>query len=167
MELIKDMLMENRDQIGKHVLSSDFGVGIITGIDHIGGDDQEFFIVEHEHGKARSFISCAQKLRYRFLADKSEWESTIKATEYDVAELKEMSKSERINFFKSQSKNQTLTNMFGLLLAMTSFEDLGTVEISIRTKILDSLALELSLIQNIPTEDAQSIIKGDLVALKS
>ena len=158
--------MENRDQIGKHVLSSDFGVGIITGIDQIGGD-QEFFIVEHEHGKARSYISCAQKLRYRFLADKEEWERTLNAVDYNVEQLKRMSKSERINFFKAESKNQTLSNMFGLLSAMYTFDDLGTVEVSIRTKILDSLSLELSLIKSISVEDAQDILKTEISSLQS
>ena len=70
------------------------------------------------------------------------------------------SKQERINYFKTQSKTADINSLFSLLKLLKVQDDLGSVEVQIQNRVLDSIALEYSVISNIDITTAKDEIKA-------
>ena len=64
--------MDESKIIGKTVLSSKFGVGIVSGVDDLGMGDKKFLVIETDQRQVKNFIPIEDTDHYRLLESKDE-----------------------------------------------------------------------------------------------
>lgn len=160
-------IVNHTDLLGKRVLSSYFGIGKIVGIDQLGGSDKDFFVIESNDKKIKHFISCEDEHTYRLLSDKKNFELVLAQLASQAPQELFESKKDRINFFKAKSKIQDINTMAETLIEFKKIDDLGAIEKQIYQKIIDSLALEHSIINDGSTSESKSIIIEKLTGEKN
>lgn len=144
-------------QIGKLILSSAFGVGKIVSIDKM-GLDRDYFVIECIGNNVRTFVPADDLNSYRFLATSEEIEKYLSVISDNLDLLDFGSKKERINFFKDESKIQDTEKMSFLINQLSNLSDRGSTEDQVLNKLIDSFALEYSLINNKSLDECKELV---------
>ena len=154
--------MKETEIIGKTVLSSKFGIGIVTGVDDLGLGDKQFLVIETEQRKVKNFIPIEDTDHYRLLETKAKLQKVIKELSKKSDGVEFESRQERINYFKDASRIQDVTKIKDLLIHLYHLDDKGTLEDSIYDKLLETLALECSIVMEMDKEKARESIVDQL-----
>jgi RNA polymerase-interacting CarD/CdnL/TRCF family regulator len=141
--------------LGRIVLSSDFGSGTVAEIQKMGSPEQEFLVVNHHEGGAKSFIPKENTDRYRFMASVEELDQALG----DIREQDEAqdfpSKKDRINYFKKESRIQDLNSIVNLINELRAIDDKGSMEDQVLAKLVKTITLEYSLAHEISIQAAR------------
>lgn len=154
--------MDHSEIIGKTVLSSKFGIGVITGVDDLGMGDKQFLVIETDQRKVKNFIPVGDTDHYRLLETKKKLEKMIKALSSKFEDVVFDSRQDRINYFKTQSRIQNVSKIKDLLIHLHNLDDKGTLEEQIYEKLLETLALECSIVMEMDKEEARTSIEEQL-----
>lgn len=154
--------MKESEIIGKTVLSSKFGIGIVTGVDDLGLGDKQFLVIETDQRKVKNFIPIEDTDHYRLLESKDKLQKTIKDLSKKIKDVEFESRQERINYFKDASRIQDVTKIKELLIHLHNLDDKGTLEDQIYDKLLETLALECSIVMEMDKEKARESIEDQL-----
>lgn len=146
--------MQESDIIGKIVISSSFGIGRVVSIDEKGYGDQPFMIIESQNHKASHMVPLHDKKKYRTVSSAEAFDKMLKRLGKDDGEKSFESKKERIDYFKKNSRIQTLKSVSTLLVELNAIKDRGTTEAMIYQKLIDNLAMECSIINKESIEDS-------------
>lgn len=154
--------MKESEIIGKTVLSSKFGIGVVTGIDDLGMGDKQFLVIETDHRKVKNFIPVGDTDHYRLLETKAKLQKVVKDLSKKIKDVKFESRQERINYFKDASRIQDVTKIKELLVHLHHLDDKGTLEDSIYDKLIETLSLECSIVMEMDKEKARESIVDQL-----
>ncbi len=154
--------MKNSDIIGQLIISSTLGVGRVVGMDQIGNDQRDFLVVESVDKKLKNFIPVDDKRSYRTLVSKEEIESVIKELSVKAELLEHPSKKDRINYFKENSQFQDLETIIKLIKELNLLNDKGSVEEQIFKRLTNSLALEHSIVNQVPESESLELVLNSL-----
>lgn len=146
--------------IGREVISVDAGLGRVIGFDDLGMGDNEFLVIEYGKDRAKSYFNTSAKQNFREITAIDEFKALINEIQAEDVQRTFESKQERINYFKGQAKTADIRSLFNLLKLLNLQDDLGTVEVQIQNRILDSVALEYSVINSVPVDEARTEIEG-------
>ena len=150
--------MYDKNLIGKLVISSNFGIGKIENVERVGDGSQLFLVVESIDHKLRNFIPIEDKTAYRFLADKNELDKTIENLKGDGPNKDFNSKKERINYFKDMCSMQDLDTISKLIKHLNNLSDRGSSEDQILNRLVENLALEHSVVNNVEIETSREFL---------
>lgn len=148
--------------IGKTVLSSKFGIGIVTGVDDLGMGDKQFLVIETDHRKVKNFIPIDDTDHYRLLETKAKLKKVIGALNQKFEGIDFESRQERINYFKTASRIQDINKIKELLIHLHHLDDKGTLEDQIYANLLETLSLECSIVMDMNKDEALENIKEQL-----
>lgn len=141
-----------QDLIDQIILSSNFGVGKVVGIDEMGG--KEFLVVEDQQLRVKNFVSANDTDSYRLISEKEFLGKLITSIpSLNITNVYE-SKKDRINHFKQQAKIQDIEKIAHLIVELVQLDDRGSAEDSIKQRLLESVALEYSLVMEVSLEEA-------------
>lgn len=153
-------MTDYQELVGRDVISLDAGLGRVIGLDDLGMENNEFLVIEYGKDKAKSYFNTTAKKNFRELTTVAGFQRLVEGVGEQDSSKSFNSKQERINYFKSQSKAADVKSLFDLLELLVRQEDLGAVEVQIRNRVLDSLALELSIIQGKDIQSAKEELKN-------
>lgn len=146
--------------LGKFVLSSNFGVGTVMGIDDMGIEGKEFLVIECIGKNVKNFIPVGDTNNYRFAvtAEKfdlvtEELKQTIDVPDFD-------SKKDRINHYKNEAGIQDLDNIVKVIKELRELDSRSSVEEQIYARLIESVALEHSVVFKSPIEESTSLINS-------
>lgn len=154
--------MNESEIIGKTVLSSKFGVGIVTGIDDLGMGDKQFLVIETDQRKVKNFIPIDDTDHYRLLESKAKLKKIVEGLDQKFEGHEFESRQERINYFKDASRIQDVSKIRDLLIHLSDLDDKGTLEEQIFEKLLETLATECSIVLEIDKKQARESIESQL-----
>jgi RNA polymerase-interacting CarD/CdnL/TRCF family regulator len=154
--------MTNSDIIGQIIISSTLGVGRVVGIDKIGDDQRYFLVVESVDKKLKNFVPVEDKRSYRTLVSKEEIESILSQLSDKFEPTSHDSKKDRINYFKENSQFQDLETIIKLIRELNQLDDKGSVEDQIFKRLTSSLALEHSIINQVPESESLELVLNAL-----
>ncbi|OIQ20945.1 MAG: hypothetical protein BM556_03100 [Bacteriovorax sp. MedPE-SWde] len=156
--------MDHSHFIGKLVLSTNFGVGKVVDIDNLGMGERLFLVIESEGKNVKNFVPLDDEHNYRVICTKD----TIEKVVSDLGGKSKLeaftSKKDRIDYFKTQSKIQDVVLMGGLLVQLEALEDRSSAEQQLYSRLVDSIALEHSIIMEGQIDDSKDIITARLQA---
>jgi len=147
--------MQNSDILGQLVISSSFGAGRVIKVDELGFDNRPFLVVESQDQKAKYFIPVEDKNSYRFISTQKAIDSVLISLSNDSNLGLFDSKKDRINYFKTNSQIQDVELIAKLLSELNDINDRGAVENQIFLKLVDTLALEYSIVTQIPLDESK------------
>jgi len=156
------MSLDQADLIGKIVLSSSFGAGKIVEITKMSGD-RHFLVIESIGNNVKNFVPMEDNLTYRYISSKDDLESLLGKLSKKVSSEEFDSKKDRVNYFKQEAKVQDLESVAQLLKELHGLEDRNTAEEQIFNKLIDSLALEYSLVMGQNVDSAREVVVSSLI----
>jgi RNA polymerase-interacting CarD/CdnL/TRCF family regulator len=112
----------------------------------------------------KSLLPAKDVDSFRFLSDEKDLNKQLKKLKKEMKAPEFKDKKERINYFKEQSKIQTVEHIVQVLLQLKSIDDRGTIEDNIYAKLKKTLALECHLVLEISEKEAKAMIKQLLEA---
>ncbi len=152
--------MSHENLIGKKVISSEFGVGTVVSLDDMGG--RAFLVIEGETNRAKTFVPAESEDSYRVLSSTEELNNYLALLGKDQDSMEFDSKKDRINFFKIESKIQDLDKICELLIELNSLGDRGQTEDQVFQKLLDTFALEHSIVTGTDVDQSKETILNKL-----
>lgn len=158
--IIQGVFMDNF--VGRTVLSSDFGSGTVAEIQKMGSPEQEFLVVNHHEGGAKSFIPKENTDRYRFMATEDKMNEILDQLAGTRDPQDFPSKKDRINYFKKESRVQDLDKIVGLIKELKAIEDKGSMEDQVLAKLVKTVTLEYSLVSEVSIQAARRKINDIL-----
>lgn len=159
-------MVDHSKHIGELILSSNFGYGTIIGIEEM-GTGRDFFVVDCSGNNVKSFVPVDDEDSYRFLSEKADIEIALGTLEKLPDGLDFESKKERINYFKDQSKVQDTGIIAKLISQMGHIEDRGSTEDQVMNKLVESFALEYSLITNKSPDECKKLVLDKIKGAKN
>ncbi|MDA8793101.1 hypothetical protein N9N67_07640 [Bacteriovoracaceae bacterium] len=147
--------------LGKIVLSTNFGVGKVVGLDTLGGKG-EYLVVESMDHNVKNFLPVAGENNFRLLLEEDDLIKRLDAIGEDTSALEFESKKDRINYFKNTSKTQKFDVIIELINQLILVEDRGALENQILDKLSDTIALEHSITKKLDLEQSKKFI-NDLI----
>ncbi len=142
------------------IISSNLGLGELLGTEQIGGD--EFYIVQSVDSSVKAYYPITEKEQFRKISSTDEIDKIIDQLLDNIAIKSYESKKDRITFFKEESQIQNIQNLSLLIRELYDLSDRGTIEDKILDNLIDSLALELSVIKDIEHVNAKDIVSKQL-----
>ena len=159
-------MVDHSKYIGELILSSNFGHGTIIGIEQM-GQGRDFFVVDCSGNNVKTFVPVDDHDSYRFLSDQKGLETALGTLAETPGEIEFESKKERINYFKDQSKVQDTNSIATLISQMGHIDDRGSTEDQVMNKLVESLALEYSLIVNKSPEECKKLVLDKIKGAKN
>ena len=144
--------------IGKQIISLDSGVGNVVGYDDLGMEGNNFLVIEYGKDRAKNYVNLEGKKNFREILSHNEFNKCLDSVSSLDKFFEFESKQERINFFKTESREEDVEKLLTLLLNLQRLTDLGSVEVQIFDRIMESLSLELSIISDQTMESTKEII---------
>lgn len=146
--------------LGKIVLSTNFGVGKVVGLDTVGGG--EYLVVESVDNNVKNFLPVAGEDNFRLLMEENDLNQKLDTIGEKTSPLEFESKKDRINYFKNSSKTQKIDVIIELINQLILVDDRGTLENQILDKLAETVALEHSITKNLDLEKSKEYI-NDLI----
>ena len=146
--------------IGKNVVSNNFGVGEIIGVDDLGLKEGLFYVISHQKKKLKSYLSITNNPNYRIVTDRESYSKLTSMFDHSKFVAPELEKKERIAYFKSKSNSDSLLTLLETASELSKVKDLAPPESSILRSIVSSLSTEHSLIFDSSYEESQSYIQS-------
>ena len=146
--------------LGKQVISLDFGLGVISSIETINSNSKEkYYVVECESKKLKNFFPVKENKSLRFITSGREilkiFHSLKKITTF--CKMFE-SKKERLEYFKSSLQLNDLELLVKRIIELSNIEDLSPIEKKILDKLIKSLELEVFIVLNLKRDDSNDNI---------
>ena len=143
--------------VGKLVISSTFGVGRVVEISENQIDDRTFLVVQAEDKNLKNYIPMEDERSYRLIMSKEVINGAIQ--DLKAMPIKKFSsKKERISYFRNNSQVQDIKLFAKLLVELNVIRDRGTIENHIFKTLIDTLALEYSIVNKIEFENSKRFI---------
>ncbi len=152
--------MAHDELIGKKVISSEFGVGTVVSLDDMGG--RIFLAIEGDTNRAKTFVPADSTDSYRVVCSESQIATFLDSLSAEKESLSFDSKKDRINYFKIESKKQGLKQICDLLIELHSLDDRGQTEEQVFQKLIDTFALEHSIITGEEIDASKELIAAKL-----
>jgi len=149
--------------IGQMVISSSFGIGTIIQVDTMDGGDRVFLVVECQKQRVKHFIPVESSDNYRLITSLEAINKVLSslATAPNMQPFE--SKKDRINYFRSTSQNQDIKVVAELIKELDALSDRGAVESQILSRLIETLALEYSVITSVELAEAKKIVDQALI----
>lgn len=159
--------MENQleEILGRFVLSSNFGVGTVLSIEEMGGDGKKFLVIESLNNSVKNFIPIDETNYYRFAVSENEFDKITETftSESEVPEFD--SKKDRINHYKTASGIQDLEHIVQVLCELRAIDQRSSVEEQIYNRLVETVALEHSVIFQTPIAESTKHVAGLMQSL--
>ena len=139
-----------RNNIGKQVISLDFGVGIISSIETLdSNNNEEYYVVESSSNKLKIFFPIENNRDLRFVTSRVNLLKIFESLK-EIPNMCKMfeSKKERLEYFKSSLKLNNLKLITKRIIELSNIDDLSTIERKILDKLIKSLELEVFIVLN-------------------
>lgn len=147
------------------VLSTDFGQGEVVGIREKFDGVEDYYVVECGNTRMKNYIPVKNVKNFRYLSTRSEVEAAIHLLDDKAQPEKDFpSKKERLIYFKEAFKVHEINSIVKAVNELHSIDDLGTTEVKLLDKLIDTLVLEVSLVFKIDQAEARSLILKRLPA---
>lgn len=149
-----------KKNIGKQVISLDFGAGVISSIETLDSNSKEkFYVVECGSKKLKNFFPVKGNKSLRFITPERELLKIFNS-------LKEIdgfckifeSKKERLEYFKSSLQLHDLELLAKRIIELSNVEDLSPIEKKILDKLIKSLELEVFMVLNLKRDNPSDSI---------
>ncbi len=147
--------------IGKKVISASFGEGIISEITEM--NNESFYIVLNQSNNMKHYVPINDSSAYRYITSEENFIKIVrKKLINENYSLSFDSKKDRINYYKDQSKIQTLDSICQNIKTLHLLEDRGSLEDQIYQRLIENLALEYGLIKQLNLDEAKRFIEEQL-----
>ncbi len=144
--------------VGKKVLGLELGLATITGVESIEGEGT-FYIIEKYKENMKRYYPTKGKLGFRLLSSKDELISSIEKCQVYSSPIVFETRSQRIKYFKRESRNQDIQGLFRLFRTLTSLKTLNSFETSLLNKLTGSLITEISLVFKVTIKESKNILR--------
>lgn len=124
--------------------------------------DGDFLVVEHDGRNAKSYLPVEGKQNFRLLCSEREIELVVDRLKLAPAARIFESRKDRLNYFKTRAKIQKMDVISELIVELNSLEDRGKVEEQIYANLIESLALEYSIVIGTTMEKSKDIIINNI-----
>ena len=149
---------EHQNPIGKEILSIVFGVGIISGVEKIQEDGDDYFVVEFGDQKTKNYLPIKENKKSRFLNTEEDFLKNLNELKTKSTSKKFQNKKERQSYFSSALADSNLSQMVNKILEIQSIKDLVPNEKEKLNKLLTTLEAEASAIYKMNSDDSKKFI---------
>lgn len=140
------------------IVSTSFGAGKIVGTQKISSNSDDFTVIESLESNVKTFIGPREKNKYRFLSAAITIKDVLDFLTSDKTFPAHFSKKERIAYLKERAKVEEIYTIANTIKEIYSFNDRGNAEEKILTDLINTLALEISMVLEIAQEQAKEQI---------
>jgi RNA polymerase-interacting CarD/CdnL/TRCF family regulator len=149
---------KNTSPIGKKVISTDFGIGNIVGVEKLqeGGDD--YYVIEYGSKNVKSYFPISGNKKIRFLTTQDEFMKEVKKLKSEKTVLEIQSKKDRHAYFNSVLHDSNLDQVVTKILEISSLSDLIPGEKDKFNKLVNTLELEAAIIYELTSPKSQEFI---------
>jgi RNA polymerase-interacting CarD/CdnL/TRCF family regulator len=153
-----------KNNIGKQIISLDFGVGVISSVETLNENGEEkYYVINHGSSKTKNLYPVKGSKGMRFLLSKKDLLDLLSLPKWRENILKLFdSKKERIDYLKSALSARSCEEIIKRILELSSLEDLSPVEKKIFDKLVDNLALEAVWVLNIQKHESRNYVLNHL-----
>lgn len=151
--------------VGKEVISLDFGVGTISSIESLNGDNsKKYYVIEHGNKNSRNLYPVCGNKNIRFLSSERDFLNLLEGLKEKESTLPSFeSKKDRLESFKATLlQAQNVDKIAEGIVELSSLKDLSPVEQKIYDKLINSIALEANLVLNIKKHESRDYILDHL-----
>lgn len=141
------------DQVGKHIVNNENGIGEIIEVVKMSGDE-EFYRVAFKKSESTNFFSVTNQKNYRLLGSESVINEAIEIFLKKNEETEFKSTQEKINFYKKALKSNDVKELAVLLSVLSKEEEIHTGIKSQFEKTLKTFVLEISYVLEIKNIEA-------------
>lgn len=153
---------DKKHPIGEKILSFDFGVGIISGIEKLQKDGDDFYIIEYGKKNEKNYFPKNKNTKIRFLSAEADFLESIQKLKTKKIKKIFSSRKERQSYFSVALRNCALDQVVEKILEIKSISDLLPNESDKLTRLINTLELEASIIYNFDLSMAQEFISNYL-----
>ena len=86
--------------IGMKVLSSDFGVGVVSAIEKLQDGGADFYVIEYGKNKSKNYFPVEGNKKIRSVLPKTEFEEALQTLSFSRCVMKFESKKERQVYYE-------------------------------------------------------------------
>ena len=151
----------SKHNIGKNVISLDFGLGTISSVEKLSDDkNEEYYVIEHGNKNSRNLYPVNGNKNIRFLSSEQDFSNLLTKLKEkkDTLPLFE-SKKDRLEYFKATLlQAQNINKIIQGVAELSNLADLSPLEQKIYDKLINSIALEASLVLNIKKHESRDYI---------
>lgn len=159
------MIQENgskRFSIGTKVLSTDFGIGIVTAIEKLKNDGNDFYVIEYGKNKSKNYFPVEGNKKIRSVLLKTEFEEVLQTLSFSRCVMKFKSKKERQMFFDREFNQSELQSIVARLSELISIRDRTPREQKIIDRMIETLEVEASVIFKISKYKSKEFISNSI-----
>jgi len=148
----------------KQILSLNFGIGVVKGIETL-NEGVEYYVVEYGNANSKNYFPVSGNRNIRFLSTEKEFRKNIDKLKQKKIKKEFQTKKERQDFFSSVLSDSRLENVVTTILEINSLSKLLPIEKDKLNKLINFLEIEASAVCKIDS-DASKILISDLLANK-
>ena len=154
------MIQENNKifSIGIKVLSSDFGVGVVSAIEKLEDDGADFYVIEYGKNKSKNYFPVEGNKKIRSVLSKTEFEEVLQTLRFSRCVMKFESKKERQMYFDREVNQSELKVILVRLAELISIRERTPREQKIIDRMNKTLEMEASIIFKINKEKSNELI---------
>lgn len=146
---------EKNDRI---IVSTSFGAGKIVGTQKFTNNADEFTVIESLENNVKTFIGPREKNKYRHLSQALTIKEVLDSMHGSRSFAGHDSKKERIAYLKERAKVEEIFTIANTIKEIYTFSDRGNAEEKILTDLINTLALEISMVLEVTQEQAREQI---------
>ncbi len=152
--------MNAKMAIEDRVIGARFGVGTITSIDEMGGN--EFYIISPDESTLRVMVPCTAKKQIRQLTPASKLTSKLQTLSTKINLDQFDSKKDMIAHYKELAKGCSLDETINAIGQLTKQPNKGAMEQKLLKTMIDSLSLEVATVLDQNIDNARKSILARL-----
>ena len=155
--MIKEINNEEHP-IGSKVLSMEFGIGVISSVEKLKENGDDYYVIEYGKKNAKNYFPVDNNKNLRFVSSKKEFERALNVFAKEKSIKKITSKKERQLYFDRPLKKSDIKLIATRLLELTSVLDLTPREKKICDRLIETLELEASIIFKMKLNESKEFI---------
>jgi RNA polymerase-interacting CarD/CdnL/TRCF family regulator len=157
---------QNKSPIGKKIISTDFGIGSIVGVEQLQQDGDDYYVIEYGKKNVKSYFPISGNKKIRFLSTQDDFMKEVKKLKTETVVKEIPSKKDRHAYFNSVLQDSNLDQVVNKILEISSLDDLIPGEKDKFNKLVKTLEDEASVIYELTSPKSQEFI-ADFLNKKS
>lgn len=147
------------------VVSPKFGIGRMTGVEHMPGLNRSFFTIESMHQKMKNLIPTDSDILIRKVATKGSFNRSLDRVQKTDTKNSYENRKERIACYQERvrSNQVTLGNILSVIKEIYQLKDKGAVERQLMNELLETVSKEYSFVFECEIEEAKKTIKKRII----
>ena len=144
--------------IGSKVLSIDFGEGLISAIEKLQADGDDFYVVQYGKANSKNYFPTKNNKKIRQVSSESEFKAILKILQNKRVPMKIDSRKERQAYFDRSLERNNIEKIVIRICELLSIGDLIPREQKIIDRLVETLELENSIIFSISAKESKEAI---------